>query len=115
MYEYRGKDKTAAEEARIFDEALQDWNERAPGDWREFESLQPGEFEPFDTSILLELANARMPFGKYAGRLLIDLPEGYVVWFSQKGFPKGEIGRQLASLFVIKENGMEPLLRPLVR
>ena len=115
MYGYHKNDKSALEEARLFDAALEDWNERAPGDWRQFEQGEPGEFELFDTAILLELANARMPFGKYSGRLLIDLPEGYVVWFSQKGFPKGEIGRQLASLFVIKENGMEPLLRPLVR
>ncbi len=114
-YEYRKNYTSASEEARLFDAALQEWNERAPGDWRQFDSGDCDGFESFDTAILLELANARMPFGKYAGRLLIDLPEGYVVWFSQKGFPKGEIGRQLASLFVIKENGMEPLLRPLIK
>jgi len=56
-----------------------------------------------------------MPFGKYAGRLLIDLPEAYVVWFSRKGWPTGEIGELLRSLYAIKENGLEPLLRPLVR
>jgi uncharacterized protein len=63
---------------------------------------------------LLRLANARMPFGKYAGSLLIDLPEVYVVWFSRKGYPEGEIGGLLASLYAIKENGLEGLLRPLV-
>lgn len=68
-----------------------------------------------DPSFLLRLANARMPFGKYAGRLLIDLPEAYVVWFARSGYPKGEIGEQLASLYAIKENGLEGLLRPLVR
>ena len=68
-----------------------------------------------DTAFLERLANARMPFGKYAGRLLIDLPEAYVVWFSHQGYPKGELGEQLASLYVIKENGLEGLLRPLVR
>jgi uncharacterized protein len=72
--------------------------------------------EPFgDPDFLLRLANARMPFGKYAGRLLIDLPEAYVVWFSHQGYPQGEIGEQLASLYAIKENGLEALLRPLVR
>jgi uncharacterized protein (DUF3820 family) len=70
----------------------------------------------FDNLVFLDrLANARMPFGKYAGRLLIDLPEAYVVWFSRKGYPVGRLGEQLASLHVIKENGLEPLLRPLVR
>jgi Uncharacterized protein conserved in bacteria len=70
---------------------------------------------PFDDAAFLErLANARMPFGKYSGRLLIDLPEAYVVWFSRQGYPKGELGEQLASLYAIKENGLEPILRPLV-
>lgn len=68
-----------------------------------------------DPAFLDKLANARMPFGKYAGRLLIDLPEAYVVWFSRKGWPTGEIGELLRSLYAIKENGLEPLLRPLVR
>jgi uncharacterized protein len=68
----------------------------------------------FDPDHLITLANARMPFGKYAGSLLIDLPEGYVVWFAQAGFPKGEIGDLLAELYAIKENGLEGLLRPLV-
>ena len=69
----------------------------------------------FDESFLLRLANARMPFGKYTGSLLINLPEAYVVWFARKGYPGGEIGEQLASLYAIKENGLEGLLRPLVR
>jgi len=68
-----------------------------------------------DTAFLLELANARMPFGKYAGRLLLDLPEPYVVWFAKKGWPSGELGLQLASLYEIKANGLEGALRPLVR
>ena len=67
-----------------------------------------------DGEHLMRLANARMPFGKYAGSLLIDLPEAYVVWFARKGYPEGEIGELLASLYTIKENGLEPLLRPLV-
>lgn len=69
----------------------------------------------FDESFLLRLANARMPFGKYTGSLLINLPEAYVVWFARTGYPGGEIGEQLASLYAIKENGLEGLLRPLVR
>ncbi len=67
-----------------------------------------------DPAFLIKLANARMPFGKYSGRLLIDLPEAYVVWFSHKGYPRGEIGEMLEALYTIKENGLESLLRPLV-
>jgi uncharacterized protein (DUF3820 family) len=68
-----------------------------------------------DPAFLDRLANARMPFGKYAGLLLIDLPEAYVLWFEREGFPQGELGEQMASLLAIKANGLEPLLRPLVR
>jgi uncharacterized protein (DUF3820 family) len=68
-----------------------------------------------EPEFLVRLANARMPFGKYSGRLLIDLPEAYVVWFSHQGYPQGEIGELLASLYAIKENGLESLLRPLVK
>jgi uncharacterized protein (DUF3820 family) len=68
-----------------------------------------------DPAFLVKLANARMPFGKYSGRLLIDLPEAYVVWFARKGWPEGEIGELLENLYTIKENGLESLLRPLVR
>jgi uncharacterized protein len=66
-----------------------------------------------DPTLLIELAQTKMPFGKYAGRLLIDLPEPYVVWFRQKGFPSGKLGQQLETLYVIKANGLEHLLNPL--
>jgi len=61
---------------------------------------------------LLKFANAKMPFGKYAGRLLIDLPEPYVVWFRQKGFPKGELGEMFSLLYEIKVNGLDYLFDP---
>jgi uncharacterized protein (DUF3820 family) len=67
-----------------------------------------------ETDFLIELANARMPYGKYKGRLLIDLPEAYVVWFANKGYPEGELGRMLASLYDIKANGLEYILKPLI-
>lgn len=66
-----------------------------------------------DNSDLLKLARMRMPFGKYKGRLLIDLPERYVVWFSGKGFPPGEIGDMLKCIYEIKLNGLEYLFEPL--
>jgi hypothetical protein len=74
----------------------------------------PGPIRP-DPAWLLRLAEARMPFGKYAGRLLIDLPEPYVVWFSRKGFPAGELGRMLQTVYEIKVNGLEYLFEPLRR
>ncbi len=67
----------------------------------------------FDSQKLLELAETRMPFGKYQGRLLIDLPEPYVVWFAQQGFPKGKLGDQLRTIYEIKVNGLEYLFDPL--
>ncbi|MDZ8118698.1 DUF3820 family protein [Pontiella agarivorans] len=66
-----------------------------------------------DPEAFLELAEARMPFGKYKGRLLIDLPEPYVVWFKQKGFPAGKLGKQLETVYVIKANGLEHLFKRL--
>ena len=58
------------------------------------------------------LANWRMPFGKYKNARLIDLPEPYIVWFSQHGFPGGKLGRLLQLLYEIKLNGLEYLLAP---
>jgi len=67
----------------------------------------------FDHAALLELASMRMPFGRYSGRLLIDLPEPYVVWFASRGFPPGKLGRMLQALYEIKINGLEHLFEPL--
>lgn len=66
-----------------------------------------------DPKILQQLVEVRMPFGKYSGRLLCDLPVAYLEWFEQKGFPKGQLGMQLQTLLVIKMNGLEHLLDPL--
>ena len=66
-----------------------------------------------DPELLLKIAKTRMPFGRYKGRLLIDLPEPYVVWFAKKGFPKGELGRMLSILYEVKLNGLEYLFEPL--
>lgn len=59
---------------------------------------------------LVKLLTIKMPFGKYQGRSLIDLPETYVVWFYEKGFPEGELGRLLGLLYEIKLNGLEHLV-----
>ncbi|MDR2223749.1 MAG: DUF3820 family protein [Flavobacteriaceae bacterium] len=60
---------------------------------------------------LIELAHTKMPFGKYQGYYLIDLPEYYVVWYHNKGFPTGKLGEQLALIYELKLNGLEPLIR----
>jgi hypothetical protein len=62
---------------------------------------------------LIELMQQKMPFGKYSGRLLIDLPEPYLVWFRQKGFPKGKLGDQLELMYEIKANGLESVFNQL--
>lgn len=64
---------------------------------------------------LIELAHYKMPFGKYKGQYLVDIPEAYYTWFRQKGFPKGKLGRLLQEMHEIKVNGLEPLVRKVQR
>jgi uncharacterized protein len=64
---------------------------------------------------LINLANSIMPFGKYQGKLLIQIPEPYLVWYKGKGFPAGKIGKQLEQMLEIKINGLENLIWPLVK
>jgi uncharacterized protein (DUF3820 family) len=68
---------------------------------------------PLDCNALRELAAMRMPFGKYAGVRLVDLPEPYVVWFARQGFPAGKLGTMLGVVYEIKVNGLEYLFDPL--
>ena len=62
---------------------------------------------------LQKLVEMRMPFGKYEGRLLADLPGNYLNWFAREGFPQGELGRLLALMHEIDHNGLSALLDPL--
>lgn len=65
---------------------------------------------------LIEIANTVMPFGKYQGRVLIDLPEPYLLWFARKGeFPAGHLGELMALTLAIKVEGLEGLVKPLRR
>ncbi len=68
-----------------------------------------------DTQILLDLVKVRMHFGKYKGKLLCDLPVSYLEWFASKGWPPGKLGMQLATIYEIKINGLEELLKPFRR
>lgn len=61
--------------------------------------------------ILIDLAKMKMPYGKYKGRYLIDLPERYIVWYKNKGFPSGKIGKQLELVYEIQLNGLEDIMR----
>ena len=65
---------------------------------------------------LIEIANTHMPFGKYQGRRLIDLPEEYLLWFARKdAFPAGHLGELLQLVLVIKSEGLTHLVQPLKR
>lgn len=63
--------------------------------------------------ILIKIVTTKMPFGKFKGLLLCDLPISYLEWFQRKGFPEGTLGVWLATIYEIKMNGLESLLNPL--
>ena len=71
------------------------------------------DMEQQNGETLIKLANYRMPFGKYANKLLVEIPDVYYIWFQKKGFPKGELGKLMAMMLEIKINGLEYLLKPL--
>jgi uncharacterized protein len=66
----------------------------------------------FEKDDLVKIAQVSMPFGKYQGQLLIDLPEAYLLWFVDRGFPKGRLGDLMQLTLEIKINGLESLLEP---
>jgi hypothetical protein len=67
----------------------------------------------FEKQDLVSLANMPMPFGKYSGRVIIDLPEEYLLWFAGKGLPQGKLGLLMGLALEIKTNGMEKIIDPL--
>ncbi len=68
-----------------------------------------------DPKKLIELAYAKMHFGKYKDYFLSDIPEPYYVWFKQKGFPTGKLGDQMQQVYELKVNSLENLLRQIRR
>lgn len=67
----------------------------------------------FDSSILLELVTMKMPYGKYKDRSICDIPEHYLLWHKQKGFPKGKLGILMETMYEIQLNGLDELLGPI--
>lgn len=63
--------------------------------------------------LLIQLVEMKMPFGKYKGTVLCNLPISYLEWFARKGFPAGTLGVLLTTLYEIKSNGLGYLLEPL--
>jgi len=66
-----------------------------------------------DPTLLLDLVKMQMPYGKYKGYLICNIPESYLLWYKDKGFPKGKLGDLMATMFEIRVNGLEYLLKPL--
>jgi uncharacterized protein len=66
-----------------------------------------------DRELLLELLEYRMPYGKYQGVRLLELPEAYLAWFARKGMPEGKLGRLMETALVVRSNGLEPVCRKL--
>lgn len=66
-----------------------------------------------DNQVLIDIVRTKMPFGKYKGTFMCDLPVSYLEWFHRKGFPSGKLGMLLATIYEIKLNGLTDLLSPL--
>lgn len=68
-----------------------------------------------DAKQLIKLAHYKMPFGKYKNYFLVDIPEYYLVWYRQKGFPPGELGKMMTQMHDIKLNGLENIIHNIKR
>jgi uncharacterized protein (DUF3820 family) len=71
------------------------------------------DYTAANSKMLIDLVTMKMPFGKYKDRVLCDLPQSYLEWLQRKGFPLGELGMLLSSLYEIRLNGLEYLLKPI--
>lgn len=80
---------------------------------REISLAMDSQLPLSDPKILVTLTTLKMPFGKYKGRLMCNLPVEYLEWFARKGFPQGQMGMLLSTAYEIKLNGLDYLLEPL--
>lgn len=67
----------------------------------------------YDSTFLIKMVQSRMPFGKYEGWYITDLPVHYLEWFSREGFPNGDLGQYLSTMYEVKTNGIEQILDPI--
>lgn len=74
---------------------------------------QQFETIPYDRDFLIFMVQFKMPFGQYEGRYVTDLPVHYLEWFERQGFPSGQLGQYLATMYEIKINGLDEILRPI--
>lgn len=75
--------------------------------------METEEKSMMDPTVLYDLVTVEMPYGKYKGVIICNLPEHYVVWYHENGFPEGRLGMLLSTLYEIKVYGLEDLLKPL--
>lgn len=75
--------------------------------------MENNEKNMMDPTVLQELITTEMPYGKYKGVILCNIPEHYIVWYHENGFPQGRLGMLLSTLYEIKLYGLEYLLNPL--
>ena len=66
-----------------------------------------------NAEFLKKLLKTKMPYGKYKGLYLVDLPESYVIWYHSQGFPSGQLGKMLSTVYEIKLNGLEGMINEL--
>ncbi len=69
----------------------------------------------FDDTFLINLVHARMPYGRFKNRYITDIPGFYLEWLNRRGFPKGDLGQYLSTMHEIRINGLEDLLRPIIK
>lgn len=69
----------------------------------------------YDREFLIRMVQFKMPFGQYEGRYITHLPVHYLEWFQRQGFPSGQLGQYLATMYEIKINGLEDILKPVIR
>lgn len=69
----------------------------------------------YDSSFLIKLVQAKMPYGKYKEWYITNIPVHYLEWIQRKGFPNGMLGQYLATMFEIKTNGLDDVLKPLIK
>lgn len=67
----------------------------------------------YERDFLINMVQFKMPFGRYEGRYVTDLPVHYLEWFERKGFPSGKLGQYLATMYEVKTNGLDDVLKPI--